>query len=65
MTGQKKKSKSQIVNEYLKKVNPYEKPQAINFNLREYAAYIKANGLNGTEITPEMMNKFSKSENSK
>ena len=47
MTGQKKKSKSQIVNEYLKKVNPYEKTQAINFNLREYAAYIKANGLNG------------------
>jgi hypothetical protein len=58
MTGQTKKSKSQIVEEYIKKVNPYEKPQPIAFNLRGYAAYIKANGLKGTDITPEIMNKF-------
>ena len=60
MTGQTKKSKSQIVEEYIKKVNPYEKPQPIAFDLRGYAAYIKANGLKGTDITPEIMNKFSK-----
>ena len=58
MTGQTKKSKSQIVEEYIKKVNPYEKPQPIAFNLRGYAAYIKANGLKGTDITPEIMNEF-------
>ena len=60
MTGQTKKSKSQIVEEYIKKVNPYEKPQPIAFDLRGYATYIKANGLKGTDITPEIMNKFSK-----
>ena len=60
MTGQTKKSKSQIVEEYIKKVNPYEKPQPVAFDLRGYAAYIKANGLKGTDITPEIMNKFSK-----
>ena len=60
MTGQTKKSKSQIVEEYIKKANPYEKPQPIAFDLRGYAAYIKANSLKGTDITPEIMNKFSK-----
>ena len=60
MTGQTKKSKSQIVEEYIKKVNPYEKPQPIAFDLRGYAAYIKANGLKGADITPEIMNRFSK-----
>ena len=60
MTGQTKKSKSQIVEEYIKKVNPYDKPQPIAFDLRGYAAYIKANGLKGTDITPEIMNRFSK-----
>ena len=60
MTGQTKKSKSQIVEEHIKKVNPYEKPQPIAFDLRGYAAYIKANGLKGTDITPEIMNRFSK-----
>ncbi len=60
MTGQTKKSKNQIVAEYIKKVNPYKKPQLIAFDLRGYAAYIKANGLSGADITPEIMNKFSK-----
>ena len=60
MTGQTKKSKSQRVEEYIKKVNSYEKPQPIAFDLRGYAAYIKANGLKGTDITPEIMNRFSK-----
>ena len=60
MTGQTKKSKNQIVEEYLSRVNPYEKPQPSAFDLRGYAAYIKANGLKGTDITPEIMNRFSR-----
>ncbi len=60
MNGQMKKSKSQIVEEYIKRVNPYEKPQPISFDLRGYAAYMKENGLKGADITPEIMNKFSK-----
>ncbi len=58
MTGQTKKSKSRIVEEYLKKVNPYEPHQPIPFDLRGYASYIKANGLKGTDITTEIMEKF-------
>ena len=60
MTGQTKKSKNQIVEEYLSRVNPYEKPQPIAFDLRGYASFIKANGLKGTDITPEIMNRFSR-----
>ena len=60
MTGQTKKSKNQIVEEYLSRVNPYEKTQPIAFDLRGYVAYIKANGLKGTDITPEIMNRFSR-----
>lgn len=60
MNGQTKKSKQQIVDEYIKRVNPYEKPQPIAFDLRGYAAYIEANNLKAADITPEIMNKFSK-----
>lgn len=60
MIGQTKKSKNQIVDEYIKKVNPYEMPRPIAFDLRGYAQYIKANNLKGNEITPEIMNRFSK-----
>lgn len=60
MIGQTKKSKNQIGDEYLMKVNPYKKPQPITFDLRRYAAYIKDNNLKGTEITSEIMNRFSK-----
>ena len=59
MTGQTKKSKNQIVEEYLRRVNPYEKPQPVVFDLRGYAAYIRAKGLKGKDITPEIMNRFS------
>ena len=48
-----------MVEEYLRRVTPYEKPQPIAFDLRGYAAYIKASGLKGTDITPEIMNRFS------
>ncbi len=58
MSGQTKKSKGQIVEEYIKRVNPYEKPQPIAYDLRGYAAFLKANGLNGADVTPEMMDRF-------
>lgn len=60
MSGQMKKSKRQIVDEYLKRVNPYEKPQPIAFDLRGYATYVAEKGLKATEITPEIMQRFSK-----
>ena len=48
-----------MVEEYLRRVNSYEKPQPVAFDLRGYAAYIKASGLKGTEIKPGIMDRFS------
>lgn len=55
-----KKSKRQIVDEYIKQVNPYEKPHPIDFDLSGYAMYVAERGLKPTEITPEIMKRFSK-----
>lgn len=60
MNGQTKKSKRRIVDEYIACVNPYEKPQPIDFDLRGYAAFVAEKGLKANEITPEIMKRFSK-----
>ena len=60
MNGQTKKSKNQIVEDYIRRVNPYETPQPIAFDLRGYAAYVSKMGLKASDITPDIMNKFSK-----
>ena len=52
-------TKNHMVEEYLRRVNSYEKPQPVAFDLRGYAAYIKASGLKGTEIKPGIMDRFS------
>lgn len=62
MSGQMKKSKRQLVNDFIKRVNPYEKPQPIAFDLRGYAAFVVQNGLKANEITSEMMKRFVRSE---
>lgn len=62
MNGQMKKSKRQIVEEYIKRVNPYEKQPAIAFDLRDYAAYVAEKGLKASDITPEIMQMFSKAK---
>ena len=41
-----------------------EKQQPITFDLRGYAAYIKSNGLKGTDITSEIMNRSFKERES-
>lgn len=60
MNGQMKKSKRQIVEEYIELAKPYEKQPPIAFDLRGYAAYAAENGLTGKDITPEIMQMFSK-----
>ena len=60
MNGQMKKSKREIVNEYIARVNPYEKQKPLSFDLRGYATYISKNGIKASEITPEIMSRFSK-----
>ena len=51
MNGQKTKSKRQIVEEYIKRVNPYEKQRPLEFDLRKYAAYVKEKGLAGITLS--------------
>ena len=40
MNGQMKKSKREIAEEYIKRVNPYEKQPPIAFDLKGYDAYV-------------------------
>ena len=58
MNGQMTKSKRQTVDEYIKHVNPYEKQEPLEFDLRKYSAYVKEKGLKVSEITPEIMSMF-------
>lgn len=60
MSGLTKKSKSKIVENYIKRVNPYEAPLPIAFDLRGYAAYINENKLKPEDITLEIMQRFSR-----
>ena len=48
--------KQKIVDDFIKRVNPYKKPQPIAFDLRGYAAYIEEHG----EATPEIIESFRK-----
>ena len=60
MNGLMRKSKRQIVEEYIKRVNPYEKPSPIAYDLRAYAAYVDEHRLSAADITPDIMAKFVK-----
>lgn len=57
-----KKSKKQMVEDFIQRVNPYEKPTPIGVALREYAAYVADNALTVADITPDIMAKFIKKE---
>lgn len=60
MNGLMKKSKKQVVEEFVQRVNPYEKPAPIAFDLRAYAAYVADNALTASDITPEIMGRFTR-----
>jgi hypothetical protein len=58
MNGQMKLSKQEIIDEYVKKVEIYEKPKPIKFDLRAYSAYILKNNLKVSDITSDILQKF-------
>ena len=58
ITNRQKEILKVIVEEYIKRVNPYEKQRPLEFDLRKYAAYVKEKGLKVSDITPEIMNMF-------
>lgn len=62
MNGQMKSynEKMAIIENFIAKVNPYEAPQPLNFDLRGYATYLKEQGLSGKHVPKSVMEKFKK-----
>lgn len=62
MTGQTRlsSSKQNIIEDFISRVNPYEKITPLNFDLRGYSEYIKANNISADTVTPDIMKKFTK-----
>ncbi len=62
MNGQKvlsKKEKRMMMQDYVKKYNPYKETKApYQMDLRQYAKYAEDNSLCGEDITPEIMEMF-------
>ena len=51
--------KDKIIADYVKQCNPYESNPLTGFDLRAYATYVKENNLKASDITEEILNKFS------
>lgn len=64
MNGQMKYCNSQkrSVDEFIKRVNPYEKcgNVKVNFDIRSYVAYLKENNISGKNVSDEILRKFVK-----
>ena len=52
MTGQTRlsSSKQTIIEDFISRVNPYEKITPLNFDLRGYSEYIKANNISADNV---------------
>lgn len=62
MNGQKTLSKDQMAEDFIKRINPYEKHQPMNYDLRAYVNYIREHNLKIEEITPELVNLFDRNK---
>lgn len=51
-------NKDNIIEDYLLQTNVYASKSFPNFDMREYASFVRKNGLSFKEITPEIMNMF-------
>jgi hypothetical protein len=62
MSGQKisYKEKKNIVEDFIARVNPYEKQKPLNFDLRGYSDYLEKNGLSGEKVSNSIIEKFQK-----
>ena len=62
MTGQTKLSstKQNIVEDFISRVNPYEKITPLHFDLRGYSEFIKANHISADNVTSDIMNPYEK-----
>lgn len=51
-----------IVEEFIQRINPYEKQKPLRFDLRAYARYIQENSIQPEQVTEEMCEQFRLSE---
>lgn len=58
MNGKMISRKQHIVDEFIKRVDPFKKHAPINVDLRAYSRYIRENNIPTEKITPEIMNQF-------
>ncbi len=63
MIGPKKKysvrEKRKMMDECIKKQNPYAPSKPLDVDLRAFYAHVKENNLSNQDITPETIEKFS------
>ena len=53
-----KNEKQKIIDDFIKRVDPYKKPEPLNFDLRGYSAYIKEHNLSAVDIDESVFKKF-------
>ena len=59
MTGQMKKSeRDNLVKDFIKRCDPYKKRKVPKYDMRGYADYLKNNGIQGKDVTPEILAMF-------
>lgn len=54
------KQRQKLVDDFIERINPYETPQPLHFDLRGYAKYLKENNLSGKDTADYILKKFSK-----
>lgn len=62
MNGQTKlfNEKQKIVDDFIARINPYEKQPSLRFDFHGYAKYVKDHGLTNQTITESVMRRFQK-----
>lgn len=59
MNGRMTKSeRNRVVDDFIKRCDPYKSRKTPKFDLRGYADYLKKNHISGMDVTPEMMQMF-------
>ena len=54
------KEKYDMVQEYIKKVDPYKPLKPLKFDLRSYAAYLEEHSLSGKDVPDSVLQKFTR-----
>lgn len=60
MNGQTKSysEKMAIMDEFIKRVNPYKKHEPLNFDIRGYSNYLEKHGIDGKNVPQHIVDMF-------